>query len=58
MKAFPKQGGFKMAFLNIVSLQKKFEINFTMSDKVLDLFACNGTRLDSTITDGMIRIDG
>lgn len=59
MKSFPKQRGFKMAFLNIVSLPKRFdEINFTMSDKVLDLFAFNETRLDSTITDGMIHIDG
>ena len=46
-------------FSKYCQFTKKFdEINFTMSDKMLDLFACNETRLDSTITDGMIRVDG
>ena len=59
MKSFPKQRGFKMASLNIVSLPKKFdEINLTMSDKLLDLLALNETRLDLTINSGMIHIDG
>ena len=36
INCFPKQRGFKMAFLNIVSLPNRFdEINFTMSNKLL-----------------------
>ena len=57
----PKQRGFKMAFLNIVSLPKRFdEINFTMSNKLLDIniMSFGETRLNSTIPDSMIRIDG
>ena len=51
--------GFKFAFLNIVSLPKKFdEVKLTLSSKSLDIFALNETRLDSTITDGMVNIDG
>ena len=54
-----KKRGFKMAFLNIVSLTKKIdEIKLTMSNKTLDILALNETRLDSSITDGMIDIDG
>ena len=48
-----------MAFLNIVSLPKKIdEINFSMSNKFIDLIAFNETRLDANITDNMINLDG
>ena len=50
MKSFPKQRGFKMAFLNIVSVTKNIDeirYTYTMSDKMLDLFAFNET-IDST----------
>ena len=48
-----------MAFLNIVSLPKRFdEINLTMSNKLLDIMSVSETRLNSTITDGMIHVDG
>ena len=48
--SLPKQRGFKMAFLNIVSLPKKIdEINLTLSDKLLDLIAFNETRLNPRI---------
>ena len=48
-----------MASLNVVSLPKNFdEINISMSNKMLDLFAMNETRLDSTFTDGLISISG
>ena len=51
--------GFKMAFLNIVSLPKRFdEINFTLSNKLLDIMSFSETRLNSTIPDSMIHIDG
>ena len=48
-----------MAFLNIVSLLKKIdEINFSMTNKFIDLIAFNETRLDPNITDNMINLDG
>ena len=57
--SFHKRRGFKMAFLNIASLPKKFdEINLNLSDKLLDLIAFNETRLNPTITDDAIHIDG
>ena len=58
INCLPKLCGFKMAFLNIVSLPKRFdEINFTMSNKLLDIMSFSDTRLNSTIPDSMIRID-
>ena len=48
-----------MAFSNIVSLPKRFdEIHFTMSNKLLDIMSFSETRLNSTISDSMIHIDG
>ena len=59
MQSYPMQRGFKMASLNIVSLTKKFDgINLTGSDKLLDILAKNETKLDSTINDGRVHIDG
>ena len=58
-KLVPKTRGFKMAFLNIASLPMKIdEIRLSRPSKHIDLFALNETRLDSTITDNMIHIDG
>ena len=48
-----------MAFLNIVSLPKKIdEIRFSMSNKYIDLIAFNETRLDQSIPDNLIHLDG
>ena len=48
-----------MAFLNIVSLPKNIdEINFSMTNKFIDLIAFNETQLDANITDNMINLDG
>ena len=59
INCLPKQRVFKMAFLNIVSLPKRFdEINFTMSHKFLDIMSFSETRLNSKIPDSMIHIDG
>ena len=59
LSSIPNERGFKMAFLNIVSLPKKIdEINCSMANKFIDLIAFNETRLDANITDNMISIDG
>ena len=59
LSAIPNERGFKMAFLNIVSLPKKIdEINCSTANKFIDLIAFNETRLDANITDNMINIDG
>ena len=59
LSSIPNERGFKMAFLNIVSLPKKIdEINCSMANKFIDLIAFNETRLDANITDNMINIDG
>ena len=49
-----------MAFLNKVSSLKKLdEINFSMTNKLINLIAfINETRLDPNITDNMISLDG
>ena len=50
LSSIPNERGFKMAFLNIVSLPKRIdEINFSMSNKFIDLIAFNETRLDANI---------
>ena len=59
LSSIPNERGFKMDFLNIVSLPQKIdEINFSMANKFIDLIAFNETRLDANITDNMINIDG
>ena len=59
LSSIPNERGFKMAFLNIVSLLKKIdEINFSMTNKFIDLIAFNETRLDPNITDNMVSLDG
>ena len=49
--SIPKERGFRMAFLNIVSLPAKIdEIRYSMSNNLIDLIAFNETRLDPNIT--------
>ena len=58
LNSIPNERGFKMAFLNIVSLTKKIdEIRYSISNKFIDLIAFNETRLDSSITNGMIHLN-
>ena len=48
-----------MASLNIISLPKHIdELRIFMSDQVLDVLAINETSLDSTISDGELKISG
>ena len=57
--SIPNERGFKMAFLNIVSVPKKIdEIRLSMFNKNIDLLAFNETRLASNITDNYIHLDG
>ena len=55
----PKTRGFRMAMLNVASLVKHLdEIRLILLDRNLDVLAINETRLDSTISDGLVSIDG
>ena len=57
LNSIPNEKGFKMAFLNIVSLPKIIdEIRYSMSKKYIDLIAFNETRLDSNITDNIVHL--
>ena len=48
-----------MAMLNVASLVKHLdELRLMLLDKKLDVLAINETRLDSTISDGLVSIDG
>lgn len=48
-----------MASLNIISLPKHIdELRIFMSDQVLDVLAINETSIDSTISDGELKISG
>ena len=48
-----------MAMLNVASLVKHLdEIRLLLLDKRLDVLAINESRLDSTISDGLVSIDG
>ena len=59
LNSIPNERGFKMAFLNIVSLPKKIdEIRYSMSNKHIDLIGFSETRLDSNISDNVIDLDG
>ena len=51
--------GFKIASINVASLSLHIEeLRLIMADQCLDLLAVNETRLDSTITDNLVHIDG
>ena len=59
LNSIPNERGFKMAFLNIVTLPNKIdEIRHSMCSKNIDLIAFNETRLDLSISDGLIHLDG
>ena len=59
LNSFPNEKGFKMVFLNIVSLPRKIdEIRYSMSNKYIDLIGFNETRLDLNISDNMIDLNG
>ena len=48
-----------MAMLNVTSLVKHLdEIRLILLDKKLDILAINETRFDSTISDGLVSING
>ena len=56
---FPKIRGFKMASLNITSLMKHIhELSILLNDQYFDIVAINETRLDPTIADNLVQIDG
>ena len=57
--SLPKLKGFKIAFLNIISLPKYLdELRLRMQSQTLDLLALCETRLDNTFTDSAVSIDG
>ena len=59
LNSIPNERGFKTAFLNIVTLPCKIdEIRHSMSRKNIDLIALNETRLNQSISDGLIHLDG
>ena len=59
LNLIPNERGFKMAFLNTVSLPKKLdEIRLSMYHKNIDLLAFNETRLDSSFTDNQVCLNG
>ena len=58
LNSIPKDRGFKMAFLNVVSLPKKIdEIRYSMSSKNIDLIAFTETRLDSSVSDNILHLN-
>jgi len=55
----PKLKGFKIAFLNIVSLPKHLdELRLRLQSQSLDALALSETRLDDTLTDSQMSIEG
>ena len=51
LSSIPNERGFKMAFLSIVSLLKKIdEINFSMTNKFIDLIALIYTNISTIAT--------
>jgi exonuclease III len=59
LNSIPNERGFKLAFLNIVTLPSKIdEIRHSVHSKNIDLIAFNETRLDLSISDGLIHLDG
>jgi len=55
----PKGRGFKMACLNITSLTKHIdELRVVLSNQCVDILAINETKLDDTISDNEITVDG
>ena len=57
--SLPKLKGFKIAFVNIVSLPKCLdELHLRMQSQTLDVLALSETRLDNTFTDSAVSIEG
>ena len=57
--SLPKLKGFKIAFVNIVSLPKYLdELRLRMQSQNLDILALSETRLDNTFTDSAVSIEG
>ena len=57
--SLPKLKGFKIAFVNIVSLTKYLdELRLRMQSQTLDILALSETRLDNTFTDSAVSIEG
>ena len=49
----------KIAFLNIVSLRKHMhELEIILRENEIDIIGLSETRLDSTVTDPMVSIEG
>ena len=58
LNSIPKGRGFRMAFLDIVSLPAKIdEIRYSMSNNLIDLIAFNETRPDPNITNNVIHLN-
>ena len=58
LRSIPKKRGFKMAFLNMVTLLPKIdEIPDSMLNENIDLIAFNETRLDSNLSDGIVYVN-
>ena len=56
---FPKMSGFKIASLNICSLTYHHdELCVFMEDKTIDILGLNETKLDKTIPDSQVDIEG
>ena len=54
-----KRNGLKIAFLNIVSLRKhRHELEIILRENEIDIIGLSETRLDSTVTDPMVSIEG
>ena len=55
----PRVRGFKMASLNIVSLPLHIDqIRILLEDQIIDVLALNETRLDPSIPDHLVAVDG
>ena len=56
---FPAKRGFKIACLNIASLPEHIdELRILLSQQWCDVFAVNETKLDETIDNNEMRIEG
>ena len=54
-----KRNGLKIAFVNIVSLRKhKHELEIILKENEIDIIGLSETRLDNTISDPMVSIEG
>ena len=55
----PNTSGFKLASLNVTSLLKHIdELRILLANNMIDVLAINETRLDFTVSDREVHIDG